>query len=111
MEAIAIIGFAFKLPGSADDVDSFWGMLQAGRNTMTEWPESRLKVDAFHDPDLSKKNVVGCSEYQFMIDGALSGTRSTPEELISSTMIQDYSMHLSSRSQPGKQQQWIRSNG
>jgi acyl transferase domain-containing protein len=57
MEAIAVVGFAFKLPG-AEDAASFWGLLQDGRNQMTEWPESRINIDGFHDVDTSRKNVV-----------------------------------------------------
>ncbi|KAI0016815.1 hypothetical protein F4780DRAFT_797307 [Xylariomycetidae sp. FL0641] len=56
MEDIAIIGFSFKLPQDVNDVDSFWDTLQARRNLMTEWPKSRMNVDAFCHPELSKRS-------------------------------------------------------
>ncbi|KAI0405747.1 hypothetical protein F4802DRAFT_561870 [Xylaria palmicola] len=45
---IAIVGLSFKLPQDAVDELSFWDALQHRKNFMTEWPESRLNVDAFY---------------------------------------------------------------
>ncbi|KAH8689590.1 hypothetical protein BGW36DRAFT_330426 [Talaromyces proteolyticus] len=47
VEDIAIVGYSFKLPQNINDNDSFWEVLQTGRNLRTEWPESRMNVDAF----------------------------------------------------------------
>jgi acyl transferase domain-containing protein len=58
MEPIAIVGFAFKLPQDAEDTQSFWDMLKEGRNVKTDWPESRINIDAFHDPDPKKLHTV-----------------------------------------------------
>ncbi|KAK3385761.1 polyketide synthase PksD [Podospora didyma] len=44
MEPIAIIGLSFRLPDGAEDVSSFWDMLESGRNVMKEWPESRTNL-------------------------------------------------------------------
>lgn len=58
MEPIAIIGLSFKLPQNAEDESTFWEILENGRNVMTEWPESRVNVDAFYDSDSTKDNIV-----------------------------------------------------
>jgi Beta-ketoacyl synthase, N-terminal domain len=58
MEPIAIIGLSFKLPQNAEDESSFWDILEKGRNVMTEWPESRVNVDAFYNSDSTKDNIV-----------------------------------------------------
>ncbi|PHH65727.1 hypothetical protein CDD81_1454 [Ophiocordyceps australis] len=52
---IAIIGFAFKLPQDVTDSNTFWETLEAGRNLATEWPATRINVDAFYDPDTGKQ--------------------------------------------------------
>lgn len=57
-EDIAVIGFAFKLPGDVDCVDSFWDVLQNRKNLMTPWPESRIKADSFVS---GKRSKVGTS--------------------------------------------------
>lgn len=59
MEPIAIIGTSFKLPQSIDDDLALWDLLENARNVMTPWPESRLNLDAFYNPDQSKPNSVG----------------------------------------------------
>ncbi|KAH8201344.1 hypothetical protein TruAng_004512 [Truncatella angustata] len=46
-DEIAIVGFSFKLPQDIDDEAGFWNMLQNRQNMMTDWPESRISVDAF----------------------------------------------------------------
>lgn len=64
MEPIAIVGFSFKLPQEAEDTHSFWQMLKEGRNVKTDWPESRINIEAFHDPSPKKAHTV--SSYQRM---------------------------------------------
>lgn len=58
MEPIAIIGFSFKLPQGNEDEASFWETLLDGRTTMTEWPESRMNIEAFYDSDTLQENRV-----------------------------------------------------
>lgn len=58
MEPIAVVGFSFKLPQGIDDAAALWENLEAGRNLMTPWPDSRANVDAFYSSDISLKNVV-----------------------------------------------------
>ena len=49
-EPIAIIGMACRFPG-ANDTSSLWELLQAGRDAVTEVPESRWKIDDYYDPN------------------------------------------------------------
>ncbi|KAK3302820.1 polyketide synthase [Chaetomium strumarium] len=44
---IAIVGYAFRLPQDVDDDFTFWDVLQKRRNLRTDWPASRINVDAF----------------------------------------------------------------
>ncbi|MEE2643696.1 MAG: beta-ketoacyl synthase N-terminal-like domain-containing protein, partial [Myxococcota bacterium] len=47
---IAIIGMACLFPG-ADDLDSYWALLQEGRDAIGEIPAHRWPVDIYYDPD------------------------------------------------------------
>jgi acyl transferase domain-containing protein len=58
MEPIAVIGFAFKLPGGANDGASLWEIIESGKNVSKEWPTSRLNVQSFHDVDTQNQNTV-----------------------------------------------------
>jgi hypothetical protein len=105
MEAIAIVGFSFKPPGGAEEASSFWDILQAGRSVMTDWPGCRLNINAFHEADTNKKNIVSDLELSNYVSvGVLTPKRSIQRELTSSKMIQDCSMHLSSRLRREKRQ-------
>ncbi|KAK7211022.1 hypothetical protein V2G26_018200 [Clonostachys chloroleuca] len=66
MEPIAIIGTSFKLPQSIDDDLALWDLLENARNVMTPWPESRLNLDAFYNPDQSKPNSLYARGGHFM---------------------------------------------
>src|SRR5579875_2715681 len=50
-EAIAIIGIGCRFPGGANDPESFWRLLQEGRDAVTEVPADRWDIDAYYDPD------------------------------------------------------------
>lgn len=58
MEDIAIVGVSFKMPEDAQDELSFWKILEERKNLMTEWPESRTKLNSFFDPDPTAHNTV-----------------------------------------------------
>jgi acyl transferase domain-containing protein/acyl carrier protein len=49
-QPIAIIGMGCRFPG-ANDPASFWKLLQAGRDAVSEVPESRWKIDDYYDAD------------------------------------------------------------
>ena len=50
-EPIAIIGMSCRLPGRADDPESFWDLLVNGRDGVEEVPSSRWDLKEFYDPD------------------------------------------------------------
>src|SRR5579862_4734475 len=56
-EPVAIIGFALRFPGDANDAASFWKLLAAGAETATEIPSSRWDLARFYDsnPDAAGK--------------------------------------------------------
>ncbi|KAK4209240.1 hypothetical protein QBC37DRAFT_450775 [Rhypophila decipiens] len=66
MEPIAIIGFAFRLPGGAEDVDGLWELLESGRNVMRKWPKSRTNVEAFTSEYTRQENVLNCNGGHFL---------------------------------------------
>ncbi|MEV0016819.1 SDR family NAD(P)-dependent oxidoreductase [Streptomyces tendae] len=49
---IAVIGMSGRFPG-ADDLDTFWRNLEAGRSEIAEVPPERWCVDRWYDPDRS----------------------------------------------------------
>ena len=53
-EPIAIVGMACRVPGGAEDADSFWNILAEGRDVVGEVPADRWDVDAYYDPDPNK---------------------------------------------------------
>lgn len=59
MEPIAIVGFAFRLPGSVNDIESLMDILEQGRDLMGPWPDDRINLAAFYSPDNKKLNSVG----------------------------------------------------
>jgi acyl transferase domain-containing protein/NADPH:quinone reductase-like Zn-dependent oxidoreductase/acyl carrier protein len=46
---IAIIGMGCRFPGGAHDPESFWRLLRAGVNTITEVPKDRWDMEAYCD--------------------------------------------------------------
>ncbi|KAI0393940.1 polyketide synthase PksD [Xylariaceae sp. FL0594] len=58
MEPIAIIGLSYKLPGGIDDDTAFWDVLSSRTNVMKPWPSSRANIEAFHQLDVSERNIV-----------------------------------------------------
>ena len=53
-EPIAIVGIGCRFPGRANDPETFWRLLEAGVDAVTEIPADRWDLRAFHDPDPSK---------------------------------------------------------
>lgn len=58
MDDIAVIGLSFRLPQEAVSEESLWEILESRRNLMTEWPEARIKSEAFYDLGLGTRNKV-----------------------------------------------------
>lgn len=55
---VAIVGVSFELPQKATDEESFWDILQDGKNVMTEWPDSRINIETFHSSSKHHGNKV-----------------------------------------------------
>ena len=50
-EPVAVIGIGCRLPGGANDPESFWRLLHDGVDAIRDMPEDRWDVDAYFDPD------------------------------------------------------------
>ncbi|KAF2006636.1 putative polyketide synthase [Amniculicola lignicola CBS 123094] len=68
LEPLAIIGYAFKLPGDAISSEAFWSMLTERRNAMTDWPADRVNLDAFYHPDASQTSTIPIRGAHFLKD-------------------------------------------
>lgn len=53
-EPIAIIGIGCRFPGNAHDPESFWKLLEAGVDAISEVPQDRWSIQRFYDPDPTK---------------------------------------------------------
>ena len=58
LEPIAIIGYSVKFPQNMTSPDSLWKALAERKSAMTEFPKSRLNIDAFYNPDTEILNGV-----------------------------------------------------
>ncbi|KAH7070080.1 hypothetical protein FB567DRAFT_598626 [Paraphoma chrysanthemicola] len=68
MEPIAVIGFAFKLPGGADDEDTLWRMVESGKNVSKDWPSSRINLNSFHDTNPQNHDCLRARGGHFLED-------------------------------------------
>ena len=59
-----MIGLALRFSGDAVSEENFWKVMMEKRCTMTEWPKSRINIDAFHNPRDGSKSLV-CSIDEF----------------------------------------------
>lgn len=50
-EPIAIVGIGCRLPGGVDSPESFWRLLDAGRDAIGPVPDDRWDAAALHDPN------------------------------------------------------------
>ena len=48
---IAVVGMSCRFPGGANDPESYWEMLRAGIDAVTEVPASRWDINSYYDPD------------------------------------------------------------
>jgi acyl transferase domain-containing protein/NADPH:quinone reductase-like Zn-dependent oxidoreductase/acyl carrier protein len=51
VEPIAVVGIGCRLPGGANDAESFWNLLVEKRTGIVDVPSDRWNVDAFYDPN------------------------------------------------------------
>ncbi|KAJ5810983.1 polyketide synthase [Penicillium robsamsonii] len=54
---IAIVGMSCRMPGGANDLQSFWDILQEGRDVHQRVPTDRYNVDSHTDPSGATRNT------------------------------------------------------
>ncbi|WP_394849578.1 SDR family NAD(P)-dependent oxidoreductase [Pendulispora brunnea] len=67
-EPVAIVGMALRLPGGANDAESFWRLLEEGRDAVGPIPPARWDTAATYDPDPETPNKSYVREAA-MLDG------------------------------------------
>ena len=69
---IAIIGIGCRFPGTLNNTQDLWDLLERGQNTWTEVSAERFNESAFHHPDASDSGTHNCRGGHFLtqrIDG------------------------------------------
>jgi acyl transferase domain-containing protein len=66
---LAIVGLSFKFPQDATSPEGFWDILEAGRCTSTEFPASRMNIDAHYHQDRSRLDAMSVRGGHFMKEG------------------------------------------
>jgi len=56
-EPIAIIGLGCRIPGGANDPETFWEMMRDGVDAVKEIPPDRWDIDAYYDPELPPETM------------------------------------------------------
>ncbi|KAK5996308.1 Reducing polyketide synthase pksF [Cladobotryum mycophilum] len=67
-EPLAVIGLAFEFPQDATSEESFWQMICDGRSASTEFPRSRLNIDALYHPDEDRPSSIPVRGGHFVKD-------------------------------------------
>ncbi len=69
-EDIAIIGIGCRFPGGVNDAESFWQLLVAGRDAVSQVPADRWNVERFYDaePGLAGKSIAKRGGFLDQID-------------------------------------------
>jgi acyl transferase domain-containing protein len=67
MEPVAIIGMSALFPGAVD-LREYWENILAGRDCITDVPESRWKIEDFWDPDPAAPDRTYCRRGGFVPD-------------------------------------------
>jgi acyl transferase domain-containing protein/acyl carrier protein len=68
LEPIAIVGIGCRFPGGANDPESYWNLMCAGVDTVSEIPPDRWDVDKFYDSDTSKPGTTHIRYGSFVKD-------------------------------------------
>ena len=66
-DPLAIVGIGCRFPGRVSGPRSFWSLLCAGVDAITEIPADRWDVDRFYDPDPSKAGKI-CTRHGGFVD-------------------------------------------
>ena len=67
-EPIAVIGCSCRFPGGATSVESYWRLLQEGRDGIGEVPADRWNLEEFYDPELSRPGTMNTRWGGFLED-------------------------------------------
>ena len=70
-EPIAVVGMACRFPG-ADDLESFWDLLESGRDAVTTVPADRWDADLLVDPDPAAAGKMVTAQAGFL-NGPIDG--------------------------------------
>lgn len=75
VEPIAIVGAGCRLPGGVNDLESFWRLLEAGREAVGPIPRNRFDMDAVYDPDPAAQGTSYVRDGSFLdqVDGFDAG--------------------------------------
>src|SRR5262245_21074629 len=57
-EPIAVVGVGCRFPGDVDGPESFWQLLRAGVDAVTEFPPDRYDVDGWYHPQPGKPGKI-----------------------------------------------------
>ena len=58
MEPIAVVGLSLKFPEDATSPDGFWSMMLEKKCASKDFPEERMNIDSYYDPDNKTLNTV-----------------------------------------------------
>lgn len=106
-EPIAIIGLSCKLAGEADNPNHLWEMVSKGRDAWSQIPSSRFNWTGSYHADqkrLGAVRIIFCPHPPSSGIDSDSWCRCTSVQGISSSMMLEISMPLSSTSPPKLQQ-------
>ncbi len=67
-EAIAIVGIGCRYPGGIHDPESFWEVLDQGRDAIGKIPASRFRIEDYYDPDMEKPGKIYTDQGGFVDD-------------------------------------------
>src|SRR5436190_6672019 len=67
-EPIAIVSFGCRLPGGVDSPESFWRLLDEGRDAIEPFPPSRWNVDELYAADADAPGKTYCTQGGFVRD-------------------------------------------
>src|SRR5215468_10882719 len=67
-EPIAIIAAACRLPGGIDSLESYWQLLDEGRDAIEPFPPSRWNTGELYDPDPDAQGKTYCTQGGFVRD-------------------------------------------
>ncbi|HEY3919578.1 MAG TPA: beta-ketoacyl synthase N-terminal-like domain-containing protein [Stellaceae bacterium] len=66
-EPIAIVGIGCRFPGGVDDAESYWRMLRAGADAISEVPRDRWDIDAYYAAEPGTPGHM-CSRFGGFVD-------------------------------------------